>query len=213
MVRDLPRMNHDRLWAAIDAIAHRHGLSASGLARRAGLDATAFNKSKRFTGDGRPRWPSTESIAKILDATGSDLDDLARLIDGGTIVRPPVHAVPLPAALTMPDGFREGSGGVAECGEVVFPTDADGLFAIAVADDGLAPLYRPGDLLIVSARAPIRPGDRVVVQTRDDRLMTRVFVGGDETGVTFETLAANGGPERLARTRLRWIARILWVSQ
>ena len=64
-------LSHSRIWAAIDPLAARHGMTPSGLARRAGLDATTFNRSKRVTGDGRQRWPSTESIAKILDATGA----------------------------------------------------------------------------------------------------------------------------------------------
>src|SRR4051812_42114109 len=73
-----PRSNrmwsHESVWSAIDALAVRHGLSPSGLAKRAGLDPTAFNRSKRHGGDGRPRWPSTESIAKVLAATGESLE-------------------------------------------------------------------------------------------------------------------------------------------
>ncbi|TIO63069.1 MAG: helix-turn-helix transcriptional regulator, partial [Mesorhizobium sp.] len=68
-------LSHDRVWAAIDALAERYSLSASGLARRAGLDSTAFNKSKRLSSDGRPRWPSTESLAKIIEATGASLEE------------------------------------------------------------------------------------------------------------------------------------------
>ena len=49
-------LSHARIWAAIDALAERHSMSPSGLARRAGLDSTAFNKSKRCSADGRPRW-------------------------------------------------------------------------------------------------------------------------------------------------------------
>ena len=75
-------LSHDRVWAAIDALAERHSLSASGLARRAGLDSTAFNKSKRLSADGRPRWPSTESLAKIIEATQSSLEELFELIEG-----------------------------------------------------------------------------------------------------------------------------------
>ncbi len=75
-------LSHDRVWAAIDALAERYSLSASGLAKRAGLDSTAFNKSKRLSADGRPRWPSTESLAKIIDATNSSLDEFLALIDG-----------------------------------------------------------------------------------------------------------------------------------
>ena len=51
---------------ALDRLAARAKLSPSGLAKRSGLDPTTFNKSKRITPDGRPRWPSTESVAKAL---------------------------------------------------------------------------------------------------------------------------------------------------
>ena len=74
-------LSHDRVWAAIDALAERYSLSVSGLAKRAGLDSTAFNKSKRLSADGRPRWPSTESLAKIMEATGASLDEFMALVE------------------------------------------------------------------------------------------------------------------------------------
>lgn len=67
-------LTHERIWRAIDDLSHRNGLSPSGLARRAGLDPTIFNPSKRFARNGRPRWPSTESIARVLDATGEAIE-------------------------------------------------------------------------------------------------------------------------------------------
>src|ERR1700722_3993467 len=73
-------LTHAQIWAAIDRLAARTGLSASGLAKRAGLDPTTFNKSKRVTREGRERWPSTESVAKSLAATGASLDDFVGLI-------------------------------------------------------------------------------------------------------------------------------------
>lgn len=75
-----PRLTHARVWSTIDSLARRYGLSSSGLAKQAGLDATAFNKSKRVTGEGRPRWPTTESIAKVLEATGASFNDFTALI-------------------------------------------------------------------------------------------------------------------------------------
>lgn len=77
-------LSHDRVWAAIDALAERYSLSASGLAKRAGLDSTAFNKSKRQSSDGRPRWPSTESLAKIIEATGATLNEFMALVENRT---------------------------------------------------------------------------------------------------------------------------------
>jgi phage repressor protein C with HTH and peptisase S24 domain len=68
-------LTHSNVWRAIDLLAAKHGMSVSGLARRAGLDPTAFNISKRISPDGKPRWPSTETIAKILAATGEPLAD------------------------------------------------------------------------------------------------------------------------------------------
>ena len=75
-------LSHERVWAAIDALAARHSLSASGLAKRAGLDSTAFNKSKRASADGRPRWPSADSLAKIIDEIHSTLDEFLGLVEG-----------------------------------------------------------------------------------------------------------------------------------
>lgn len=73
---------HAELWSAIDMVAKRAQLTPSGLARRAGLDPTTFNKSKRFSADGRPRWPSTESLAKILEVTAIDVMTFAQLLGG-----------------------------------------------------------------------------------------------------------------------------------
>src|SRR5262249_58418922 len=88
-----PILTHAQIWGAIDALAALAGTSPSGLAKRAGLDPTTFNKSKRITSDGRARWPSTESVAKSLAATGATLDQFVALISEEA--RPPGTSVPL----------------------------------------------------------------------------------------------------------------------
>jgi len=75
--------SHKDIWQAIDALARIHGLSTSALAKRAGLDATSFNKSKRVTASGRPRWPSSESLSKVLACTSTSLDEFTALITAG----------------------------------------------------------------------------------------------------------------------------------
>ena len=80
-------LKHADIWRAIDALARVNDLSASGLARKAGLDPTTFNRSKRAAPDGRQRWPSTESVAKILDATGCSLGDFVALVGEGQDVQ------------------------------------------------------------------------------------------------------------------------------
>ena len=76
-------LTHPQVWHAIDELAQRYGMTASGLAKKAGLDPTTFNKSKRKSADGRLRWPSTESIAKILEATGASVDLFMSLLGPG----------------------------------------------------------------------------------------------------------------------------------
>lgn len=72
---------HGQIWNALDKLAESRGFSSSGLARQAGLDPTSFNKSKRNSPEGKPRWPSTESLSKVLDVTGANLHDLMTMIE------------------------------------------------------------------------------------------------------------------------------------
>src|SRR5215475_5233115 len=89
----MPMLTHNQIWTALDRLAARAKMTPSGLAKKAGLDPTTFNKSKRVTPEGRPRWPSTESVAKALQATSTKFDTFVTLIsDGGKAT---MHSVPL----------------------------------------------------------------------------------------------------------------------
>jgi len=80
----MAKLTHANVWRAIDRTANGHGLTASGLARGAGLDPTAFNKSKRLSPTRKPRWPSVETIAKVLNSVGDSIEDFVeRLGDDG----------------------------------------------------------------------------------------------------------------------------------
>jgi phage repressor protein C with HTH and peptisase S24 domain len=208
-------LTHLQVWSAIDRLASRAGLSASGLARRAGLDPTTFNKSKRITAEGRARWPSTESIAKALAATGTPLDVFVELVNGGGAAA--AKAVPLL-------GFAEaGAGGYFDDGgfpvgegwdEIAFPQVSDEhAYALEVSGASMEPAYRDGDVIIVSPAAPIRRGDRVVVRTKSGEVMVKELKR--RTAKTIELRSLNTAhPDRtLAAGDVLWIARILWASQ
>jgi phage repressor protein C with HTH and peptisase S24 domain len=168
-------LTHTQIWTALDRLAARAGMTPSGLARKAGLDPTTFNKSKRITPDGRERWPSTESVAKALAATGTSVDTLVELMqETGRLA---AQAVPLL-------GFAEaGAGGYFDDGgfpvgkgwdEVAFPAVNDEhAYALEISGDSMKPAYRDGDVIIVSPGAPIRRGDRVVCKTKDGEVMVK----------------------------------------
>src|SRR5580692_7618601 len=168
-------LTHAQVWSAIDRLAERAGLSASGLARRAGLDPTTFNKSKRVTPQGRARWPSTESIAKALTATSTPFDIFVTLIEqsGAAAAR----AVPLLGfAEASSGGYFDDGGFPAGEGwdEIAFPAVADEhAYALEVSGQSMEPAYRDGDVIVVSPSAPIRRGDRVVVKTKDGEVLAK----------------------------------------
>src|SRR5437868_14737352 len=92
----MSNLTHAQIWSAIDALAARYDMSASGLAKLAGLDPTTFNKSKRGGANGKLRWPSTESVAKVLAATGATFEEFVALTAGRGAKRRPVNrSVPL----------------------------------------------------------------------------------------------------------------------
>ncbi|RJF81868.1 helix-turn-helix transcriptional regulator [Azospirillum cavernae] len=209
-------LKHTDIWRAIDRLAAQSGLSASGLARRAGLDPTTFNKSKRTTGDGKLRWPSTESISKVLDATSVSLPDFVSLIGEGagpgTFQRVPVigYAQAGSAGYFDDAGFPVGTG----WDELLFPSLGDPqAYALEIAGDSMEPVYRDGDTIIVSPAAQIRRNDRVVVRTRGGEVMAKQLIR--ETATRIELLSINRAhPDRtIQRGDIAWMARIIWASQ
>lgn len=211
-----PSLSHSRLWTGIDQLARRHGLSVSGLAKAAGLDPTAFNKSKRVTPEGRPRWPSTESLSRILEATGASLNELTQLIEGeeagGRQRRVPLIGLAQAGAGGYFDdaGFPVGGG----WDEVSFPDVKDeNAYALEVAGDSMAPVYRDGDTIVVSPAASVRRGDRVVVKTISGEVMAKVLARRTAKSVELQSLNPAYETRVLKPEDILWMARIIWASQ
>lgn len=207
-------LTHAQVWQAVDRLAERHGLSTSGLARKAGLDSTAFNPSKRRSPDGRPRWPSTESIAKVLAATGASLDDFMGMMSGAAALARPLPLIGFAQAGT--GGFFDDAGlpSGSAWEEVTFPQIRDEhAFALEITGDSMLPLYRNGDVVVVSPLAALRRGDRVIVKTREGEVMAKELRA--RRGGTLVLGSLNPAhPERTLRAgEVDWIARVLWVSQ
>jgi len=227
--------SHLQVWSAIDALAERNDMSVSRLARNAGLDPTTFNKSKRVSGDGRLRWPSTESLSKIMNVTNTKLegfmalmrndvqpfeDRLKGLHNLGSQV-PMDYAIPNAVPLL---GFAEaGSGGYFDDGgypqgqgwdEVNFPRpDGENVYALEISGDSMLPLYRDGDTIIVSPDAAVRRGDRVVVRTLEGEVMAKVLARKTAKIIELESVNPEHENRVFEISQLEWLARIVWASQ
>jgi phage repressor protein C with HTH and peptisase S24 domain len=208
-------LTHAQIWAALDRLAARAGLSPSGLAKRAGLDPTTFNKSKRITPDGRARWPSTESVAKSLNATAATVEQFVALITESA--PPPARAVPLlgftqasAAGCFDERGFPAATG----WDEIAFPAIEDEhAYALEISGDAMEPAYRDGTVIVVSPAAPIRRNDRVVVKTRDGGIVAEELKRKTAKTVEFKSINPAHGERTLAAEDVVWIARIVWASQ
>lgn len=210
---------HAQMWSGIDQLARHHGLTASGLARKAGLDPTTFNPSKRITKQAKARWPSTESLAKVLAATGTPFPEFVTMM-GGSVNAGPARPEQRMPCIAFDQADRDGrfdDAGYpvgADWDEVEFPNLADRhAYALEVRGNAMAPGYRDGDLLIVSPGADVRRHDRIVIKLRSGAVLSGVLLR--RTAQRLE-IAPFGAPEErrsVALGEAAWLARIVWASQ
>ena len=213
-------MKHEDIWRALDTLAAENGLSASGLAKLSGLDPTTFNRSKRRMPDGRARWPSTESVAKVLNATGASLEAFTALVSGAralTAAARPSRRIPLIGmAQAGTEGFFDDGGYPVGGGwdEVTLPEIGDPTaYALEISGDSMEPVYRDGDMVVVSPAAPIRRGDRVVVRTARGEVMAKQLARRSARRIELRSLNPAHPDLSFELADVGWMHRIIWASQ
>ena len=213
-------MLHSEIWRALDILAAENGFSTSGLARRAGLNPTTFNRSKRQTVDGRARWPSTESLAKVLAATGTSLAGFSQLVSGDrAFAATSSRSRPIPVigmAQAEGRGYFDGAGFPAgsEWSEVSVPEIGDPkAFALEIRGNSMQPVFRDGDLVIVSPASPIRSGDRIVLQIATGETMAKQLIRQLARRVELRSLDPNDGDCGFDLKEVIWMHRIVWLTQ
>jgi phage repressor protein C with HTH and peptisase S24 domain len=213
-------MKHEDIWRGLDTLAAEAGMSASGLARRAGLDATTFNPSKRHMPDGRARWPSTESLAKALIAAGADLTTFSHLVSGGQAIRSgrkTPRSVPLIGmAQAGADGYFGDAGYPVGAGwdEAGLPEVTDpNAYALEISGESMEPVFRDGDMIIVSPEASIRRGDRVVVPTTKGQVMAKHLARRSAKRIELRSFNPDHSDHSFELSEITWMHRIIWASQ
>ena len=208
-------LKHADVWKAIDRLAREYGFSTSGLARQSGLDPTTFNKSKRITREGKLRWPSTESVAKVLTATGANLAEFVSYVtdsEGAGIYRN-IPLIGFPQAGNQ--GYFDDAGYPAggSWDEIPFPGLGDPqAYALEITGDSMEPVFRDGDTVIVSPQANIRRGDRVVVKTKNGEVMVKLLQRQSVQKIELKSLNPDHEDRSLEVENVEWIARVVWSS-
>lgn len=215
-------LTHAQIWQAIDRLATTFGYSPSGLAKQSGLDPTSFNKSKRHGPDGKPRWPSTESVSRILAATGATMSDFVALVqEDENDSSHSEFSIPLinfaqagTKGYFNEEGYPDGD----SWDEISFPAldpkvRRGDTYALEIKGNSMEPLYRAGDILVVSPSDKIKKGDRVIVKTKEGEVMAKELVKQSSTQIELRSLNPDHENRRIGMQDIAWISRILWVSQ
>lgn len=209
-------LQHKDIWTGIDRLAAAAGFSPSGLARRAGLDPTTFNKSKRINPQGKPRWPTTESIAKVLEATGQTLSDFVEFIGTAAGAGHGRRYPLLGLAKAGEGGYFDDGGSPVGSGwsEIEGPDVGDETaYALEITGDSMLPVFRPGHLIIVSPAARVERGDRVVVKTREGEVMAKELVRRTKRETVLRSVNGEHEDPVIPARNVAWMHRIVWASQ
>jgi phage repressor protein C with HTH and peptisase S24 domain len=170
--------------------------------------------------DGRARWPSTESLAKVLDATGVGLDAFTALVVGARALssgRGTARRIPLIGlAQAGSEGFFDDGGYPVGGGwdEVSLPEIGDPhAYALEISGDSMEPVFRDGDMVVVSPAAPIRRGDRVVVRTQAGEVMAKQLTRRSARRIELKSLNPLHADYSFELGEILWVHRIIWASQ
>ena len=179
--------------------------------------------------------PPRNRSHKVLAATGESLADFVGAAPAGIAQEKSGDAASgavwriaeglLPARRPVPLlGFAQaGAGGFFDDGgfpagqgwdEVPLPgLEDEGAYALEVSGESMLPLYRDGDIIIVSPASQVRPGDRVVVKTNAGEVMAKTLKRRRADRLELSSLNPEHAERVVPIADIAWVARILWASQ
>ena len=98
--------------------------------------------------------------------------------------------------------------------EIPFPALGDPhAYALEIGGDSMEPVYRDGDIMIVSPLANIRRGDRVLVRTTGGEIMAKQLQRRSARKVDLLSFNSLDGDRTLNVEEVEWMSRIVWASQ
>ena len=156
--------DHASIWTGIEQLALRYRVSLARLAQIAGLNPTAFNSSKRIAPNGRPRWPSTESVSRALEAVGCSFVDFAMMVESAGQIQPQLPTLGL-SEIDLEESFLHNGKPIKDrwrSEPFVATNDADS-YALLIDRELKAGILTRGTRLIVSPAASVKPGNLVLI--------------------------------------------------
>lgn len=207
-------MKYEIVWSAVDNLAKSLGLSPSGLAKKSGLDATTFNKSKRIRPDGKNRWPSLESLNKIFEYCNICFEDFYKFGDK-SYQNENLNMLPMcKISEFMEKNAIYGSEIDTNDWEAInFPDGMRNFYALELDSDQYAPYYRFGTTLILNKNPDVRHNDRIALFMNDKTVVLAEFIHRKPKTMELRDLNDAEKIISLPLNSIRLINRIVWASQ
>lgn len=164
----MPQADANSIWATIDRLSRERGWSVSHLAKLAGMDSTAFNKSKRVDTSGKTRTPNTDTLIRTAEVLGLTMAEFFSVVEDGVNGAMRIPMISDEEALDDRNWEDNGSLGRFSFPRLSFPQLTGGVhFAIRLTTDALLPVYRKNAVLVMSPEAEARAEDRVGVKVKN----------------------------------------------
>ena len=211
------------VWSRLDSLAREQGLTPSGLAKAAGLDATTFNPSRRAGLDGALRWPSMGSLLRALDVLGVHLATFAAQLPGGASPLIPqaegVSPTPLLPSLPLSHLGQAGlfdkggcpTGAAWEDVEAPFGFTAPA-YVVRIDTACLEPVLREGASAVVLPVLEARARDRVLLLQPGQEAVAGVLLAGAPPRLAPLSAAAGGVPLLWNTAENVWLHRIVMTT-
>ncbi len=97
---------------------------------------------------------------------------------------------------------------------MLFPHIADPhAFALEISGDSMEPVYRDGDVIVLSPTASIRRGDRIVVKTAAGEIMAKQLLRQSARRLELMSINREHADRTVPVGDVLWMSRIIWASQ
>lgn len=208
-------MKQEEVWRGIDHLADEIGVTPARLAKMAGLDQAVFSAGRRKRPEGGLRWPSMDSLAKVLDVADISLGDFVNYMYGNPDTKAGFR-LPVQTLTNAGDADQYDMDGLPTgraWDRVAFPDVQDpDCFGVIVDCDDYEPVYRQGDMLVCAPGVSVRRGDRVIYRRTDAGLEVGMLMR--QTPFTVDIAGPDAqNIETIPAQDISWITRIAWARQ
>ena len=98
--------------------------------------------------------------------------------------------------------------------QFAFPDiDDENTYGIEVSGNALEPTYRDGTVLIVSPNASVRRRDRVVIKTKDGKVMVSELKRRTSKLIELRSVGSEPAERTVSLRDVLWMQRVVWASQ